>query len=220
MKKFLLMLISLFLVIEVLSGGGLVSAEEIKEDRLEVQEYIDSDTKERIRVVFYNDISLKYYVDQGIMVDYYTGELLCISGPETIVYPNESFIFPNERTTNYHGVSIDDRWIFSYNTVSSKTVYNATVDLIIAVFYAAVSNPGDFSHMVRDLLQDYALLILARSLYIHGNNSTTAYFDLRTRHYGNRYILSDFACLYEELDESGNFLGVSSYSNRLTRSYG
>lgn len=229
MKKILVLIISsLLLTCELIQPLDVHASSEI----LSSETYISDGST--IEITNYNDYqiitleddqcSLVYDSRTNIVYNQNTGELVAEFGDiEVIPVPA---IFENIRDTSadllsytYMGVTIADRWVYSYSTRQSVKVYNATITLLVNTFKLAATK-NSLKAAATTVLESIATNIILASLTIHGNSYTTAHYYDVVRRYANKNVLSDFANMIVEEDENNTTQGVTSYSSRLSANIG
>ncbi|MDO4198525.1 MAG: hypothetical protein Q4D13_06030 [Erysipelotrichaceae bacterium] len=227
MKKFILLCMTIMMII---SGGNMtIFAEEaetntvievfVSEDGSEIrnEKHLDDNGNVAYSLVYVNngDLYTCYNSSTGEMIDVSTGELLATICEETYVDNANGIML---MSSSYGGVTIADRWTYSYSSRTKSTLYNATENMVKNAIYSFLTakNAGA---LAASIISGIAKKIINTAIKNYGNTNAVVHY-IQTRKYANRYVLSDFANIYEELDEDYTNLGVVGYDVRITQNNG
>lgn len=181
-----------------------------------IVETVNNKSSDKIVRLIDEELVLVYDTRTNLIINEKTNEIVATISEENIQEPLK---FQNSgiRSYSYGGITIADRWVYSYSTDSTISVANYTFQLVInsIIIYLV----GKSANPIYDVLAEIADKLIVSHISVYGNTNDLAYV-IRTRRYANRYILSDFANIYEEVDASGSILAVSGYDVRITKDNG
>lgn len=195
-----------------------VEENRVDGDLITKETHFDSNNNIQYVLIFVenDELSTCFNSLTGEIVNIETGEVVAVVNDEENVIEDNATQTP--RSYNYGGVTVADRWTYSYSSNSTITCYNGNVTIIFNSIRTVLENKGA-RQLARAVLLDIAESVLSTAYAIHGSNAEVVH-RVQTRKYANRYVMSDFACIYEELDELYQNLGVTGYDQRITSNNG